>query len=176
MSNAAIYVRVSTAGQEQDGTSLRTQGNACRAHATDRGYVVDEAHVYRDTHTSTELWERPQLTRLREAIRRREVDCRICYAIDRLARDPVHLGVILTEAEHTGIDFSSSVSRWTTPRRVNSSASSAVTRPRSSTRRSGSGRSAAVMPASRRASCCQAVGHCTATASSPTGLPMSWTH
>src|SRR5205823_6274632 len=51
-------------------------------------------------HTGVELWERRELTRLREAIRAHEIDVLIVYAIDRLARDPVHLGVILTEAEH----------------------------------------------------------------------------
>ena len=101
---AAIYVRVSTAGQEQDGTSLETQEAACRRYAAERGYTVDESHVYREVHTGVELWERPQLTRLREAIRRREVDLVVAYAIDRLARDPVHLGVVLTEAEHAGVD------------------------------------------------------------------------
>src|SRR5205823_14330920 len=51
-------------------------------------------------HTGVELWERRELTRLREAIRHGEIEILIVYAIDRLARDPVHLGVILTEAEH----------------------------------------------------------------------------
>jgi len=46
---AAIYVRVSTKGQEDDGSSLGTQEQACRAYAVDHGYnVVD---VYR-THTA----------------------------------------------------------------------------------------------------------------------------
>src|ERR687885_1017610 len=100
---AAVYVRVSTVGQEEDGTSLGTQEAACLAHAPTRGGAVDPAHLYREVHTGTELWERPQLQRLREAIRRREVDVVICYAIDRLSRDPVHLGVLISEAEHAGV-------------------------------------------------------------------------
>jgi site-specific DNA recombinase len=28
----------------------------------------------------------------------------VCYAIDRLSRDPIHLGVILSEATHAGVD------------------------------------------------------------------------
>ena len=100
---AALYLRVSTRGQEEEGTSLETQEAADRRHAAEHGYRVDEGHVYREVYTGVELWERPQLTRLREAIRRREVDAVIVYAIDRLARDPVHLGVILSEAEHAGV-------------------------------------------------------------------------
>ena len=102
---AAIYPRVSTTGQEEDGTSLATQEARCREYAAQQGYEVDEAHVYREVHTGTELWERPQLTRLRNAVRRGEVDVVIAYAIDRLARDPVHLGVIISEADHAGVDI-----------------------------------------------------------------------
>src|SRR5262245_22074077 len=100
---AAIYCRVSTAGQEAEGTSLVTQEEQCRTYAAEQGYAVDEAHVYRDVYTGTELWERPQLTTLREAIRQHAVTGVIAYAIDRLSRDPVHLGVILSEAEHHGV-------------------------------------------------------------------------
>src|SRR5688500_17301407 len=98
----AIYIRVSSALQEDEGTSLATQEERCRAYAVERGYTVDEAHVYREVHTGTELWERPKLTLLRDALRRRHIDGVVAYAIDRLSRDPVHLGVIISEAEHTG--------------------------------------------------------------------------
>jgi site-specific DNA recombinase len=64
---------------------------------------VDEAHVYRDVYTGTELWERPRLSELREAIRQHAMTVVIAYAIDRLSRDPVQLGVTLSEAEHHGV-------------------------------------------------------------------------
>jgi site-specific DNA recombinase len=51
-----------------------------------------------------ELWHRPKLQKLRESIRAREVDVVIAYAIDRLARDPTHLGVLISEAEHNGVE------------------------------------------------------------------------
>jgi site-specific DNA recombinase len=112
---AAIYVRVSSAAQAESKdtatsgdepkqeTSLDTQLARCREYTTAHGYVVDEAHIYREVYTGVELWERPQLTRLREAVRNREVAAVVAYAIDRLARDPVHLGVVLSEAEHAGV-------------------------------------------------------------------------
>ena len=37
---AAIYCRVSTEGQEQDGTSLQTQLEACRKYCQARRYEV----------------------------------------------------------------------------------------------------------------------------------------
>lgn len=103
MTTAAIYTRVSDPRQESDGTSLLTQEERCRAHAAAASYVVSEQHVYVEVHTGVELWERPQMTALRDAFKRREFEVLVVYAIDRLARDPVHMGVILTEAEHYGV-------------------------------------------------------------------------
>ncbi|HQW90307.1 MAG TPA: recombinase family protein [Nitrospira sp.] len=102
MLHAALYLRVSSAKQEE-GSSLETQEAGCRAYAAERGYTIDESHVYQDIFTGIELWERPQLTRLREAIRRQQIAVVICYAIDRMARDPVHLGVVLSEADHKDV-------------------------------------------------------------------------
>ncbi|MFN8472253.1 MAG: recombinase family protein [Anaerolineae bacterium] len=99
----ALYIRVSSSLQEDDGSSLATQEEYGRRYASSKGYHIDESHIYREVHTGLELWERPQLTRLREQIRRRAVDVVVVYAIDRLSRDPVHLGVILSEAEHAGV-------------------------------------------------------------------------
>jgi len=98
VSPAALYIRVSPEGQE---SSLERQEEHCRAYAVSHGYQVTE--VYREVFSGVELWERPQLTALREAVRRREVDAVIAHAIDRLARDPVHLGVLLSEADHAGV-------------------------------------------------------------------------
>jgi site-specific DNA recombinase len=97
---AAIYLRVSSSVQE-DGYSLDTQLDRCQSHAREHGYEV--IAVFREVFTGVELWERPQLTALREAVRRREVGVVIAYSIDRLSRDPVHLGVVLSEAEHAGV-------------------------------------------------------------------------
>src|SRR5947199_8202286 len=90
---AAIYVRVSSTAQEEDGTSLETQEAACRRYAADRGYSVDDVHLFREVHTGGELWERKQLAHLRDAVRRRHVGIVLAYANDRLTRDAVHLVV-----------------------------------------------------------------------------------
>ena len=39
----AIYSRVSTDGQERDGTSLDTQERACREYAQAKGWVAAES-------------------------------------------------------------------------------------------------------------------------------------
>jgi site-specific DNA recombinase len=112
---AAIYVRVSKpqqakskdwgrpAERDRQETSPETQEAECRQYAAEHGYLVDDAHVYREVHTRAELWERDVLTRLRRAIRLRLTDVVIVHAIDRLSGDPVHLAVILSEAEYAGV-------------------------------------------------------------------------
>ncbi|HEX9414263.1 MAG TPA: recombinase family protein, partial [Ktedonobacterales bacterium] len=93
---AAIYVRVSTSGQEQDGTSLVTQEQYCRAWVTERGGIVPDEQVYVEVHSGAYLWERPQLTRLRAAMRAAAFDVLVVYAIDRLSREQDHLGLIVS--------------------------------------------------------------------------------
>src|SRR5215212_7377518 len=95
----AIYCRVSTSKQE-DGTSLDTQEQRCRAHAVGLGYTVVETHVVREVYSGAELFDRAGLNRIREAIRRREVDAVVVFAIDRLSRDQNHRAVVFAEAEY----------------------------------------------------------------------------
>jgi len=99
----AIYSRVSTGAQEREGTSLTSQEERCRLHASEQGYSVDEANVYREAHTGAELWERPKLTALREAVKRGEVEAVIVYAVDRLSRKQTQLATIIGEFEDRGV-------------------------------------------------------------------------
>lgn len=101
---AAIYCRVSTNTQE-DGTSLDTQEAACRRYAAERGYAVTNPLVYREVYTGSELWERPQLAAMREAVRRGEVAAVIAYAVDRLSREQAHLYILDDETERAGADL-----------------------------------------------------------------------
>jgi site-specific DNA recombinase len=101
---AAIYVRVST-GPQEDGTSLDSQEDGCRRYAAERGLAVDEAHVYREVHTGGEVWERPEVSRLRQAIMSRAIDFVIVYAIDRLARDQDHQGLLFSEARYRNVQI-----------------------------------------------------------------------
>src|SRR5215212_8442661 len=99
---AAIYCRVSTSKQE-DGTSLDTQEQRCRAHAAELGYTVVETMVVREVYSGAELFDRAGLNRIRDAIRRREVDAVVAFAIDRLSRDQNHRAVVFAEAEYHGV-------------------------------------------------------------------------
>ena len=101
---AAVYCRVSSAGQE-DNSSLATQEAACRAYAEERGWTV--VAVHREVHTGAELFERPELTRLREGMRRGDFDVLLVHALDRLSRKQTHQGLVLSEAEHAGVAWHS---------------------------------------------------------------------
>ncbi|MDP9363747.1 MAG: recombinase family protein [Chloroflexota bacterium] len=97
---AAVYCRVSSAGQE-DGSSLDTQEAACRAFAAEHGWTVEA--VYREVRTGAALFDRPQMSALREAVRHREIDVVVAHALDRLTRNQAHLGLILSEADYAGV-------------------------------------------------------------------------
>jgi len=99
---AAIYCRVSTTMQE-DNYSLPTQEEACRKHAAALGYTV--AAVHQDVHSGYELWERPQLTALRQAARSGEIEAIVCFDPDRLSRRQVHYAVLVDEAERHGVEL-----------------------------------------------------------------------
>lgn len=97
---AAIYVRVSTAGQEEEGTSLDSQERLCREYAAGQGWEV--VRVFQDVHTGSQWRERPGLQELRDLVRVRAVDVVLCYALDRLSRNQTHVAVITEEIEHYG--------------------------------------------------------------------------
>lgn len=101
---AALYVRVSTERQG-DNYSLGTQEEECRRFAAEQGYLVDDAHVYRETHTAVDLWERPELTRAREAMARGEFDALVCYDPDRFSRKQVHTALLLHFCEQAGVEL-----------------------------------------------------------------------
>ncbi len=90
---AAIYCRVSTDDQEKEGTSLKTQMQACLDYCNEKGY--DVSHRFSETYSGLTL-ARPKLKELQELIRAGYIDVIVIYCLDRITRDPTH-GVILTQ-------------------------------------------------------------------------------
>jgi len=97
---ATIYCRVSTEGQEQDGTSLQTQLEACRKYCETRRYEV--GYELNEAWSGLSL-ERPKLTELRELVRSDEIDIVVVYSLDRFSRDPVHGVILMQELEKHGV-------------------------------------------------------------------------
>lgn len=97
---ALIYCRVSTAKQEEKGTSLDSQAEACVTHAKSLGYAV--GRVTKEVYSGAELFDRPLLSLDRADIRAKIFQAVIVYAIDRLSRDIAHLSIIADEVERAG--------------------------------------------------------------------------
>ncbi|MCL4545169.1 MAG: recombinase family protein [Chloroflexi bacterium] len=105
---AAVYIRLSDPRQA-DGYSLETQLAGCRAYAGKLGLTV--VSEFRETHTAVELFERPELTKLRAAMARNEFDHLIVYVLDRLSREPMHTGLIFSEASYYGVQVHSALEK-----------------------------------------------------------------
>ena len=93
MKNAAIYCRVSTDNQESEGTSLKTQLEACLDYCVGKEYQV--AYRFSESYSGLTL-DRPRLNELMDLIRAGEVDILVIYCLDRLSRNATH-GVILRD-------------------------------------------------------------------------------
>ena len=104
MAQAHIYCRVSDKGAK-DAYGMDSQERECRTYAAERGWEV--THVYRDWHTGTELFERPEMNRLRAAMRAGEFDVLPVHRLDRLSREMNHQGFVLAEADRAGVHWDS---------------------------------------------------------------------
>jgi len=101
---AAIYARVSSPSKEEK-RQLDTQLKGCAQAAARDGCSVPSGFVFSEVHTGAELWNRPELTRIREGlIASHRIDALYVHSADRLSRDPIHLVIVLEEAERNGVD------------------------------------------------------------------------
>ena len=87
---SGIYVRTSTIRQGEEGTSLETQEEQAKLKATELGYQVDPACIWRDMESGAYM-DRPGLNMMLLAVQNRRVDIVFVYAHDRLSRKPVDL-------------------------------------------------------------------------------------
>ena len=104
MTTAAIYTRVSTIGQAEEGTSLQTQLEACQEAARSRGLEVPEGFEFCEQASGGDL-ERPLLSLARELVRTGQAATLIAYSTDRVARNPVHLFIVAEECEDNGAEL-----------------------------------------------------------------------
>lgn len=97
---AAIYCRVSTPGQKENG-SLEEQEARCRVWCADHGYSVLEP-PYREVYSGEDI-DRPLLEQLRDEMRAGRVDVIITDKVDRFSRaDPAITAYVMVEAEQFG--------------------------------------------------------------------------
>jgi len=100
MPTAAIYARVSTDRQAEQGYSIETQIAACEKYAADLG--ASAVTNYIDNGYSGAYLERPRLDALRDALQAKIYDYVIVYTPDRLARRLSHQLLLTEEIEKSG--------------------------------------------------------------------------
>jgi len=104
MKNAAIYARVSTSQQMEEGSSLESQVATLTRLASEKGCVVTPEFIFEEDWSGEDL-ERPQLDRLRTVVREGLVSAIFVYSNDRLSRDPLHFLLLVDEWEKQGIQI-----------------------------------------------------------------------
>jgi site-specific DNA recombinase len=97
---AAIYARVSTAGQAEQGYSLEAQLAECRAYAERFGASVVLEHQECGSGAD---WDLPALLDILERAKGSEFDVLICLATSRLARDSAKLAVVERQLKRAGV-------------------------------------------------------------------------
>lgn len=102
MKPAAIYARVSTSAQADQGTSLNTQHDLCAEYATANGYTIIE-HVSEDASGAT--LERPGLERIRTMAATHMIEAAIVFDPDRLTRSLAHLYMLSEEFDKLGVEL-----------------------------------------------------------------------
>lgn len=98
--NVAIYARVSSDIQAEQGYSLGAQIEDCKKKAEELGATLIKEYV--DDGYSGAYLERPALDSLRDALRNKMFNAVICYDVDRLSRNLSHQLLITDDIETNG--------------------------------------------------------------------------
>jgi site-specific DNA recombinase len=99
---AAIYNRVSTLRQREEGYSPGAQTADCLKLAEELDLTVADAHQYEDTDSGAKL-DLPGLNAMLDAAKRREFDVLLCWDPDRLARGMAKQLVVEEELSRYGV-------------------------------------------------------------------------
>ena len=102
---AAVHVRVSTAPAKRRPRPSSRKLERLRAHVRAQGEELASETIFRDDGVSGATLNRPGLGRLRDAVRAGSVERVLVTDPDRLARNYVHLMVLLEELERCGCRF-----------------------------------------------------------------------
>ena len=104
----AGYVRVSTVRQVAEGDSLEAQQEAIRRHAArlaeQRGWKY-ELQFFVERGKSAKDQNRPQLTRLKRGVEKKEIDVVITCKLDRITRSLIDFTVLWAYFEEHGVEL-----------------------------------------------------------------------
>ena len=94
----AIYARVSTPNQQQEGT-IASQVQVLKQHIRQQSWSLLPEHEFTDEGVSGARLDRPALDRLRDCAGRGEFDAVVVLSPDRLARNYAHQWLLVEEFE-----------------------------------------------------------------------------
>jgi site-specific DNA recombinase len=103
MTVAAIYARVSSAQQREEGT-IASQTAALLEHAAAQGLEVPRDWIFEDQGYSGATLIRPALERLRDLAAQVGIDVLLCYSPDRLARKYAYQALLIEEFTRAGTE------------------------------------------------------------------------
>jgi DNA invertase Pin-like site-specific DNA recombinase len=89
---------------QADKNSLPSQLRELLIRAKGEGVYVRPEDIFWEVYTGDELWERPELTRMRGLFESRPFDCVYFYSVDRFARKAFYAELVLDEARAAGIE------------------------------------------------------------------------
>lgn len=100
----ALYLRVSTDRQADEGNSLAAQLEKLQLHSAAHGWTVEDKHVYVDEGISGKSAEnRPALQRMLQAAKTGDIQRIVATKFDRLARNTVDLLNIVDDLNKAGV-------------------------------------------------------------------------
>lgn len=105
--DCAIYIRVSTTKQVEEGYGLDLQKTDCEFLAKYRKWNVVDRYIDEGVSGTLDIAERPELKRLVEDAKNRKFKVVIVYAIDRLGRDSAIITGIIKILDANGISITS---------------------------------------------------------------------
>lgn len=108
----AVYIRVSTDEQAQEGYSIPAQRNRLEAYALSQGWEI--AQYYVDEGISAKDLNRPELKRLLKGVEAGLFDCVLVYRLDRLTRSVLDLYKLLNQFEKHNVKFKSATEVYDT--------------------------------------------------------------
>jgi site-specific DNA recombinase len=103
MKTAAIYTRVSSERQKEEGT-IASQVAALIEHADQQGYRVPSEWIFRDEGYSGSTLVRPGLERVRDLAAEGVLETVLVHAPDRLSRKYAYQVVLLEELARQGVE------------------------------------------------------------------------
>lgn len=108
----AIYVRVSTQEQAEEGYSIKAQIERLNAYASSQDWKVVKTYV--DDGQSAKDMKRTELSRMLDDMKNDNFDCVLVYKLDRLTRSVLDLYTMLNVFEKYNVKFKSATEVYDT--------------------------------------------------------------